>query len=400
MTTSPRKGVAEALFALDARSWAQLLRALRAMSDAPDALVDALRHPTSDLASGAARGALCDALAGTDAVLAVLREDASLPAAVHAAIASHARDMTDAQGTTDARDTTDAPPLADTATSPDPGSDPDRSARRDRGLRRTLEDERRRREGAEARAAAADVRATEADAERSALAVRVSTLEGQLADAADTVRQAAERAERRAEARIAGLERDLAAERSAQAALRRDHERTQAELANAHGEIARLQAELDRAPRPVAVSPAGRPLVLPPELEAGTTEAASWLAERASLLLVDGYNVSLALRAGHPLEDQRRWLIERMRPLVARGSAAPVVIFDGDGPAGSRRDTAGVEVRFTAAGTTADDEIVFAVAATADPVLVITDDAELRVRVRAEGGNVLGTVHLLGAIDG
>lgn len=391
MTTSPGKGVAEALLALDARSWAQLLRALRAMSDLPDALVDALRHPTSDLASGAARGTLCDALADTDAVLAVLREDASLPAAVHAAIASHAQD---------AQDATDALRASDTATSPEPDGGSDRSARRDRGLRRTLEDERRRREGAEARAAAADVRATEADADRSALAVRVSTLEGQLADAADTVRQAAERAERRAEARIAGLERDLAVERSAQAALRRDHERAQAELANAHGEIARLQAELDRAPRPVAVSPAGRPLVLPPELEAGTTEAASWLAERASLLLVDGYNVSLALRAGHPLEDQRRWLIERMRPLVARGSAAPVVIFDGDGPAGSRRDTAGVEVRFTAAGTTADDEIVFAVAATADPVLVITDDAELRVRVRAEGGNVLGTVHLLGAIDG
>ena len=391
MTTSPGKGVAEALLALDARSWAQLLRALRAMSDLPDALVDALRHPTSDLASGAARGTLCDALADTDAVLAVLREDASLPAAVHAAIASHAQD---------AQDATDALRASDTATSPEPDGGSDRSARRDRGLRRTLEDERRRREGAEARAAAADVRATEADADRSALAVRVSTLEGQLADAADTVRQAAERGERRAEARIAGLERDLAAERSAQAALRRDHERTQAELANAHGEIARLQAELDRAPRPVAVSPAGRPLVLPPELEAGTTEAASWLAERASLLLVDGYNVSLALRAGHPLEEQRRWLIERMRPLVARGSAAPVVIFDGDGPAGSRRDTAGVEVRFTAAGTTADDEIVFAVAATADPVLVITDDAELRARVRAEGGNVLGTVHLLGAIDG
>ncbi len=391
MTTSPGNGVAEALLALDARSWAQLLRALRAMSDVPDALVDALRHPTSDLASGAARGTLCDALADTDAVLAVLRKDASLPAAVHVAVASHAQD---------AQDATDAPRASDEPTSPESDGGPDRSARRDRGLRRTLEDERRRREGAEARAISADVRATEADAERSALAVRVSTLEGQLADAADTVRQAGERAERRAEARIAGLERDLAAERSAQAVLRRDHERAQVELANANGEIARLQAELDRAPRPVAVSPAGRPLVLPPELEAGTTEAASWLAERASLLLVDGYNVSLALRAGHPLEEQRRWLIERMRPLVARGSAAPVVIFDGDGPAGSRRNTAGVEVRFTAAGMTADDEIVFAVAATADPVLVITDDAELRARVRAEGGNVLGTVHLLGAIDG
>jgi hypothetical protein len=383
------EGTADALRLLDGRSWAQLLRALRAVPDLPDALVVQLRHPTSELTSGSARGRLCDALAAADAVLAVLSADVALPAAVHAAIASRA------PAAPDAAEAPDAP--AD-ATLVEDG--PDRSARRDRGLRRTLEDERRRREGAEARALAAEARAADADAARSVLEGRSAVLERELADAADAVRQAAERAERRAESRIAGLERDLASGRSAYAALRREHDRAQSELATAHAEIARLQEEVDRAPRPVADRAAGRPLVLPPELGPDTTEAASWLARRVSLLLVDGYNVSLALRAGHPLEEQRRWLIERLRPLVARGNATPVVIFDGDGPAGSRRDTSGVEVRFTAAGTTADDEIVFAVAATADPVLVVTDDAELRERVRSEGGNVLGTVHLLGAIDG
>jgi len=56
-------------------------------------------------------------------------------------------------------------------------------------------------------------------------------------------------------------------------------------------------------------------------------------------------------------------------------------------------------VRFTADGTIADDEIVFAVAATDEPVLVVTDDAELRARVQAEGGNTIGVVHLPGIVD-
>ena len=63
------------------------------------------------------------------------------------------------------------------------------------------------------------------------------------------------------------------------------------------------------------------------------------------------------------------------------------------------RDTGGVEVRFTAGGVIADDEIVFAVAATDAPVLVVTDDAELVARVRAEGGNTVGVVHLAGIVE-
>jgi hypothetical protein len=389
VTAAADPGTADALRGLDARSWAQLLRALRVVPNLPDSLAAHLDRPISELASGAARGALCGELAGTETALAALRADASLPAAVHAAIGS---------ATGGRSEVPDAPPEEDASPG---GSDdgPERFARRDRALRRTLEDERRRREGAEAWAVAADVRAADADAARDALEARLAAMERELADAADAVRQAVERAERRAESRTAALEDELASERSAHAVLRREHERMRMELAAVNVAIGRLQEQVDRAPGPVADASHGRPLELPSELGPDTTEAASWLARRVSLLLVDGYNVSLALRGGHPLEEQRRWLIERIRPMVVRGSATPVLVFDGDGQASSRRDRSGVEVRFTAAGTTADDEIGFAVAATADPVLVITDDAELRERVRAEGGNVIGTVHLLGAID-
>lgn len=383
-------GVAGALEVLDARSFAQLLRALRAMADVPDTLSAQLARPTSELTGGPARAGLCGLLAQDARALAALRADVTLPAAVHAAIGpgTDGPDATSSGGGAAVRSDATAP--EDDAT---------RSVERVRALRRTLEEERRRREGAEARASAADARAAGAEAVRAALEERVAALEGELAAAVDGVRQAVDRSERRSESRTSQLERDLAVERSAHVTLRRDHDRTRADLAAARQELVRLQDELDRAPRPVADAPSSRPLALPPELDAGTTEAAGWLARRARHLLVDGYNVTLALRSGHPLEEQRRWLIDRMRPLVVRDGAAPVVIFDGDGAAGSRRDSTGVEVRFTAAGVTADDEIVFAVVATSEPVLVITDDAGLRGRVIAEGGNVIGTVHLLGAID-
>lgn len=383
-------GVASALEMLDARSFAQLLRAVRAMSDVPETLTVPLARPTSELTGGPARAELCGLLAGDARALAALRADVTLPAAVHAAIGPR----------TDAPDATSSgggAAVRSDATAPE--DDATRSVERARALRRTLEEERRRREGAEVRAAAADARAADAEAVRGALEERVVALEGELAAAVDGVRQAVDRSERRSESRVVGLERELATERSAHVTLRRDHDRTRADLAAAQQELVRLQDELDRAPRPVADVASTRPLVLPPELDAGTTEAAGWLARRARHLLVDGYNVTLALRSGHPLEEQRRWLIDRMRPLVSRGGATPVVIFDGDGAAGSRRDSTGVEVRFTAAGVTADDEIVFAVVATSEPVLVVTDDAGLRARVLDEGGNVIGTVHLLGAID-
>lgn len=376
--------IAAALVALDARAWAQLLRAVRLVPDAPGPVATALGRSTSELSSGAARRELCDALAAAPEVLEVLRGDDALPASVHAAIG-----------------------MADDEPEPEvrvaPGDVEEREARaeeRSRELRRALDEERRRREGAEARATAAEAREQAAGAERDRLAALVAALESDLVDARDAVDQAAARAERRASTRAESLERELAAERSVLASLRRDHDRTAAELGELQQEVDALRARsTSREPAAVPVEEA-RPLVLPDGIVEGTTEAARWLASRASVLLVDGYNAAFQLRQNHPMEEQRRWLVERMRPLAARGGAAPVVVFDGAGVTGRLRDTGGIEVRFTSGGVIADDEIVFTVAATDRPVLVVTDDAELQGRVRAEGGNVVGVVHLPGIIDG
>lgn len=374
------------LLGLDARAWAQLLRALRSRSDLPGPVADALALPSGELSSGPARRTLCEAIDDAHELVASLLEDTSLPAAVHAAFGG-------------------ATPEGDRAHGREPSASGDgdsatRAEERARSLRRSLEEERRRREGAEARATSAESRSAALTGERDAALARIDDLEAELARSNETVERTAARAERRSSSRAEGLERELAAERSAHAALRREHERVRTELA-----AARAEAEELRSRRPVdadrrELGRPGRPLEPPSELAEGTTEAARWLAMHARLLIVDGYNATLALRSDRSLEEQRRWLIERLRPLVTRDGAAPVVIFDGDRSSGRMSDTGGVEVRFSAAGVIADDEIVFAVAATDDPVLVVTDDAELGARVRAEGGNVVGVVHLAGIVDG
>jgi cell division protein FtsB len=379
------EGVASALAGLDARVWAQLLRGVRLIAEVPEPVAGALAGSTGELASGAPRRALCDAIAAAPSVLAALRGDDALPAAVHAAIGPG----------------TEVPASRPDAELDDERADEGgvRAEERSRELRRTLEEERRRREGAEARASAAEARADVSVAEAERLAGRVAALESDLAASRDEIDQAAARAERRAMARVESLERELAAERSALASLRREHDRTRAALADLQQEADALRERASSQRSPSSVAGGDRPLVLPEGIDEGTTEAARWLASRAAVLLVDGYNAALLLRQNHPLDEQRRWLVERMRPLAARGGAAPVVIFDGAGVTGRMRDTGGVDVRFTSSGVIADDEIVFAVAATDQPVLVVTDDAELQERVRSEGGNVVGVVHLPGIID-
>lgn len=373
------------LLALDARAWAQLLRALRAHPDVPGPVADALAVPSGELSSGPARRTLCEALDAADPLIDVLRGDAGLPAVVHRALGDAAPDAE--------HEDVDGPMAAvDTAV---------RAEERARALRRSLEEERRRREGAEARAVSAEARAETLRFERDDALARVGRLEEELARAGESVERMTARAERRSSSRADGLARELAEERRAHAALRREHDRARAEIATARAEVDEL-----RARRTVVdgerhgTTSTGRPLVLPTELEEGTTAAARWLAAQARVLIVDGYNATLLLRPDRSLEDQRRWLVDRLRPLAARGGVRPVVIFDGDRSRASMRDTGGVDVRFSAEGVIADDEIVFAVAATDGPVLVVTDDVELRGRVRAEGGNVVGVVHLLGVVEG
>jgi rRNA-processing protein FCF1 len=57
-----------------------------------------------------------------------------------------------------------------------------------------------------------------------------------------------------------------------------------------------------------------------------------------------------------------------------------------------------VWVVFASRTATADDEIVFEVEA-AEDALVITDDRELRARVRAAGGDSVGTLPFLSAVQ-
>jgi hypothetical protein len=384
--------VATRLHGLDARAWGSLLRAVRALRDPSEDLAALLSRPTSELSSGPSRRALCEAIVASEGALAALLDDAALPVAVHVVIAADGGAGAATGGSPD-REERSATASDGTARAED----------RARTLRRSLEEERRRREGAEVRAASAEARADAADAERAELSAHAEALARDVAAAQDEVVQAGARAERRAEGRIASLEQDLAEARRALEELRRDHERVQAELSAALTEGAALAARAaDREGRAgIAAAAAGaRPIVVPDELESGTTEEARWLAGRARMLLVDGYNAALMLRPDRPLEEQRRWLVERLRPLAHRAELATVVVFDGAGTSGRMRDTGGIEVRFTAGGTIADDEIVFAVAATDVPVLVVTDDAELGRRVRAEGGNVVGVVHLPGIVDG
>ncbi len=384
---------------LEARAWAYLLRLLRRLDDLPAAFEPFLLLPGSELATGPRRVQLSRLIAGEPEVQRALLQDPALPAAAHAVLGGRGTPKTQARsGSLDEDVRSDAASQGG-ATGDD---DETRPTERLRELRRELAEVRRQRDGAEARAGVAETRVAEAEQVRSRLEGRIATLEAELARGGEEVEQATARAQRRSAGRIEELERALADERSKLDGLRRSSDRDRSALAAAQQELEQLRAR-EGTRSAVSVTQGeevSRPLVLPDSIPPGTTEAARWLLDGVDVLLVDGYNVSLALHGRHRLDEQRRWLVDRLRPLVARGQTAPIVVFDGEGEGRAHRDPSGVEVRFTASGVIADDEIVFAVAATEGPVLVITDDAELQERVRVEGGNVLGTVHLLGAIDG
>ena len=121
------------------------------------------------------------------------------------------------------------------------------------------------------------------------------------------------------------------------------------------------------------------------------------------LVLVDGYNVTKHPQ-GFPdrgLEDQRTLLLDLCRRLARRFGAEVTVVFDGGtvGPISTRRLPLGpVEVVFTDAGRTADDEIVARTNAAPPerPVVVVTSDNELRTRVTALGATITRSPALLG----
>jgi hypothetical protein len=262
---------------------------------------------------------------------------------------------------------------------------------------------RRRAQGAERRAAAAEAEVDRLRRELEAMAAEQATLQHALAEAEVERRRAVEREAHRHEADVERLRAELAALRRAEeerrlASRRREDARRQAERDAA--ESAAVARREVRAHRGARVRP-GRPSVLPEGIAPDTAEAADALLHAGRLVFVDGYNLTLQHRGHLPLETQRTWVTQLLATAAAQRRVRPVVVFDGERATG-RRPLAGsreVEVRFTPSGITADDELVLAVEATDEPVLVVTDDRELRARVLASGADVVGTGPFLWAVS-
>jgi predicted RNA-binding protein with PIN domain len=157
--------------------------------------------------------------------------------------------------------------------------------------------------------------------------------------------------------------------------------------AGVKGELAQLPAPLPSEPVLVAL-----PLGIAPD----TAEALEWLVHLATpvSVVIDGYNVTYLIDPEHfSSGDLRRQLVAGVGRLRRR-SIAPhriVVVFDSVEMEAGESEVApgGVEVRFTAAHLIADDEIVALAAGTSGPVVVVSNDRELRDRAEAEGALTL-----------
>lgn len=262
---------------------------------------------------------------------------------------------------------------------------------------------RRRAEGAEARAAGLATELQQVREEAEALRGDLATARATIDDAECERGRAVERERRRRESEIAALE-TLLAELRREEEGRRSEARRQAD-AQRRAELDARRSAADARRRttedqPLRVVP-GRPSRLPRGVQPGTTEAARELLHQGRRLLVDGYNVTKQHRGHLDLETQRNWLVQQVGVLARRRGLVPTIVFDGQTSSGSRPPSAlrDVQVVFSDAGITADDEVVMAVVGTDDPIVVVTDDRELAARVRVHGADVVGTRSFLGVLS-
>jgi hypothetical protein len=247
-----------------------------------------------------------------------------------------------------------------------------------------------------ARAAASAAREEEAAAAADAARTAASSARAAAAAAEDRIAREVARGRRRDEAEVTGLREDLRT-------VRRARDELQQALAAAEAEVLRLRRDLEAVPTadgdgrdgPVDDSGGrrGRPSRLPDGVVAGTRSAASWLVADGRVLLVDGYNVTRTHRSELSFPEQRRWLEEAVAALAQRRHVDATIIWDSThGTATTRRSRRGLTVRFTKADATADDELVLHVELALDPttpVVVVTDDAELRRRLAQHGVDLL-----------
>lgn len=250
---------------------------------------------------------------------------------------------------------------------------------------------------------------------------RVDELTAAAAAADQDLRRAVEREARRSASRQVELERELATARRDLDRANRDVRRLER---TRQGESSSKPASPDdAAPGPMTGQPVGRgpgtvgrpvgdgatsspveapdvvvpgrPSRLPTGVRLDTREGGVALLTPGRVVLVDGYNVTRSHRPDMSLEQQRRWLVDGVANLATRLKLDATIVFDAHdhgagGPAPRRR---GVTVAWSHPGITADDELVLAVEAMdrTTPVVVVTDDRELRGRLAALGVDLLQT---------
>ena len=389
---------AEVLIALGADDWARLLPVLRralqeVAGEQETGEVRRLREmPAGRLASGPGRRQLCE----------LITTDPQVRASVARCLATDLPDeLREALNARAAPDATSDRRRRGGGTGHAGGDAGSTAARRAERAQRRLREAREERDGLARRLTGAVARADRAEREVAHQRSRIEELEreterlrARLRAADEQVERAAERERRRGQAEVGRLQEQLRELR------RREHERDQRE-----------QREQRRGPGPVrerggaassgSGQPApprcvpGRPTRLPETVARGTAEEVDHLLSPGRLVVVDGYNVTRTHRSDLDLAGQRDWLVRRLATLTAQRRVRPVVVFDGERASGGRPAVGGreVEVRFTPAGITADDELVLLVEALDEdePVVAVTDDRELRDRLLARRVDVVGT---------
>ncbi len=150
--------------------------------------------------------------------------------------------------------------------------------------------------------------------------------------------------------------------------------------------------------------PARRPAPLPPGMRDDSPEAAEHLVRLSgSVLVVDGYNASLAWRPTLPIGEQRRRLVDALEELATRTQSDVHVVFDGVEPAqpvtstGPRRL---VRARFSPPDVEADDIVVGLVddLPAHRPVVVASNDRAVREDAERRGANVISVSQLIAVL--
>lgn len=150
--------------------------------------------------------------------------------------------------------------------------------------------------------------------------------------------------------------------------------------------------------------PSRRPAPLPPGVRDDSPEAAEHLVRLSgTVLVVDGYNASLAWRPSLPIGEQRRRLVDALEELATRTQSDVHVIFDGVEPAqpvtstGPRRL---VRARFSPPDVEADDIVVGLVddLPAHRPVVVASNDRAVREDAERRGANVISVSQLMAVL--